>query len=282
MIDTENSSEQETKTTETENTTSIQEGKLPVKGPAPDTRLPVKTKQELLPYEKENYSTIEKAIIELSEELANISELRDAIEHSFENKTATDDKFQTEVTTYFNSLRKQFEEFNEKFAREIDYNRELELKVQNNEYKGQIYLLERELNEERAKITKTIDEINQTVKDNMLSVNDKVRELKSADTMIEEAISKFRTDSMSASENEYKALKANCESMLRTFTENAQKTLESVKKTSIDFITQCEKENKSLIGKVPVVKGKLTQESWIVIIFGCIGIASLILNLFIR
>ena len=282
MIDTENSSETETKTTETENTTSIQKGKLPVKVPSPDTRLPVKTKQELLPYEKENYSTIEKAIIELSEELANISELRDAIEHSFENKTATDDKFQTEVTTYFNSLRKQFEEFNEKFTREIDYNRELELKVQNNEYKGQIYLLERELNEERAKITKTIDEINQTVKDNMLSVSDKVRELKSADTMIEEAISKFRTDSMSASENEYKALKANCESMLRTFTENAQKTLETVKKTSIDFITQCEKENKSLIGKVPVVKGKLTQESWIVIIFGCIGIASLIINLFIR
>ena len=282
MIDTENLSEPETKATETENTTGIQEGKLPVKGPAPDTRLPVKTKQEILPYEKENYSTIEKAIIELSEELANISELRDAIEHSFENKTATDDKFQAEVTTYFNSLRKQFEEFNEKFAREIDYNRELELKVQNNEYKGQIYLLERELNEERAKITKTIDEINQIVKDNMLSLSDKVRELKSADTLIEEAIFKFRTDSMSASENEYKALKANCESILRTFTENAQKTLETVKKTSIDFITQCEKENKSLIGKVPVVKGKLTQESWIVIIFGCIGIASLIINLFIR
>ena len=48
MIDTENPSEPETKTTETENTTSILEGKLPVKGSIPDTRLPVKTKQELL------------------------------------------------------------------------------------------------------------------------------------------------------------------------------------------------------------------------------------------
>ena len=150
-----------------------------------ETRLPVKTKQELLPYEKENYSTIEKAIIELSEELANLSELRDSIEHSFENKTFSDDKFQSEVVSYFNLITKRFEEFNEKFSREIDYNRELELKIQNNEYKGQIYLLERQLNEERAAITKTIDEINKTVKDSLLALSDKCRELKFADNLME-------------------------------------------------------------------------------------------------
>lgn len=282
MIDTENPSEPETKTTETENTTSILEGKLPVKGSIPDTRLPVKTKQELLPYEKENYSTIEKAIIELSEELANLSELRDSIEHSFDNKISADDKFQSEITSYFNLITKKFEEFNGKLTHEIDYNRELELKIQNNEYKGQIYLLERELNEERATITKTIDEINKVVKENLLAVSDKCRELKSANNIIEESISKFRGDALATSENEFKALKIQCEKMLQVFTENAQKTLETVKKTSIDFITQCEKENKILIGKVPVVKGKLTAENWIVIIFGCIGIASFLLNLFVK
>lgn len=282
MIDTENPSEPETKTTETENTTSILEGKLPVKGSIPDTRLPVKTKQELLPYEKENYSTIEKAIIELSEELANLSELRDSIEHSFDNKISADDKFQSEITSYFNLITKKFEEFNGKLTHEIDYNRELELKIQNNEYKGQIYLLERELNEERATITKTIDEINKVVKENLLAVSDKCRELKSANNIMEESISKFRGDAIATSENEFKALKIQCEKMLQVFTENAQKTLETVKKTSIDFITQCEKENKILIGKVPVVKGKLTAENWIVIIFGCIGIASFLLNLFIK
>ena len=243
------------------------------------TRLPVKRKQELLPYEKENYSTIEKAIIDLSEELANLSELRDSIEHSFENKSVADDKFQSQVTSYFNLITKKFEEFNDKISHEIDYNRELELKIQNNEYKGQVYLLERELNEERAKITKTIDEINTVVKDNLLTVSDKCRELKSANNIIEESIMKFRGDAIAASENEFKVLKMQCEKMLTTFTENAQKTLETVKKTYIEFITQCERENKSLIGKVPVVKGRLTAENWIVIIFGCIGIASLLLNL---
>lgn len=256
--------------------------KLQVKNPLVKQKLPVKQKAELLPYEKENYSTIEKAIIELSEELANLSDLRDSIEHSFENKSLADDKFQGEVTTYFNLITKKFEEFNEKFTHEIDYNRELELKIQNNEYKGQIYLLERELNEERATITKTLDEINKLVKDNLLTLSDKCRELKSADNLIEESIMKFRGDAISASENEYKSLKTQCEKILKTFTDNALKTLETVKKTSLDFITQCEKENKSLIGKVPVVKGKLTAENWIVIVFGCIGLASLLVNLFIK
>lgn len=269
--------------TETENQETEQITEKPhIKENKTDTRLPVKQKQELIPYKKENYSTIEKAVIELSEELANLSELRDSIEHSFENKTASDDKFQSEITSYFNSLTRKFEEFNEKFTHEIDYNRELELKIQNNEYKGQIYLLERELNEERATITKTIDEINKVVKENLLTLSDKCRELKSADNLIEESISKFRGDAIAASENEFKALKMQCEKLLQTFTENAQKTLETVKKTSIDFITQCEKENKSLIGKIPIVKGKLTAENWIVIIFGCIGIASLLLNLFLK
>ena len=273
----------DTKMTESEPQEKIlQTEKLPVKESSTETRLPVKQKQELLPYEKENYSTIEKAIIELSEELANLSELRDSIEHSFENKISADDKFQSEITSYFNLITKKFEEFNEKLTHEIDYNRELELKIQNNEYKGQIYLLERELNEERAAITKTLDEINKVVKENLLTLSDKCRELKSADTLIEESINKFRGDAISASENEFKALKMQCEKMLKTFTENAEKTLETVKKTSIDFITQCEKENKSLIGKVPVVKGKLTAENWIVIVFGCIGIATLLLNLFIK
>lgn len=246
----------------------------------PNIQFPVKEKQELMPSNKETLSTLEKVIIELSEELANVSELKDALEQSLNDKNVADDKFQAEVTTYFNSLRKQFDEFNEKFSREIDYARELDLKIQNNEYKGQIYLLEKSLNEERAKITIALDDITKTVKEKLQLVSDKCLELKSADNLIEEAIMKFRSDSMSASENEYRALRQNCETGLRLFTENAQKTLETVKKRSVDFITQCEKENKALIKNVPSIKGKLTAENWVVVVFSCVGIASLIVRLF--
>lgn len=253
------------------------------KGTSSITKLPVKPKQEIIiPYEKENYSMIEKAIIELSEELSNLTELRDSIEHSFSKKNLIDDKFQAEVTSLFNSLTKQIENLTDTFKKEIDYNNQLEIQIQNKEYQGQIFILDRALNEERAKISKTLIEISDTVKDTMLVVSDKCKELKVANNIIEDNIMKFRSDSMAASENEYKALKNQCETLLKQFTENAKKTLETVKKTSIDFITQCEKENKSLIGKVPVVKGKLTAESWIVILFGCIGIASLFINLFVK
>ncbi len=244
-------------------------------------KLPTKQKQEIfIPYEKENYSTIEKAIIELSEELSNLTELRDSIEHSFSKKNLIDDKFQGEVTSLFNSLIKQIENQTETFKKEIDYNKQLEIQIQNKEYQGQIFILDRALNEERAKISKTLIEITDTVKETMIVVSEKCKELKLANNIIEENIMKFRSDSMAATENEYKALKNQCESLLKTFTENAKTTLETVKKTSIDFITQCEKENKSLIGKVPSVKGKLTTESWIVIIFGCLGLANIIINFF--
>ena len=254
--------------------------KLQASARQPNIQFPVKEKQEIVPYNKETQSALEKAVIALSEELANVSELKDALEQSLNDKNVADDKFQSEVTAYFNSLRKQFDEFNEKFSREIDYARELDLKIQNNEYRGQIYLLEKALDAERAKITIALDDITKIVKEKLLLVSDKCLELKAADNLIEEAIMKFRSDSMSASENEYRALRQNCEAGLRLFTENAQKTLETVKKRSVDFITQCEKENKALIKNVPSVKGKLTAENWIVVVFGCVGIASLIVRLF--
>ena len=254
--------------------------KLQASARQPNIQFPVMEKQEIVPDKKETQSALEKAVIALSEELANVSELKDALEQSLNDKNVADDEFQSEVTAYFNSLRKQFDEFNEKFSREIDYARELDLKIQNNEYRGQIYLLEKTLDAERAKITIALDDITEAVKEKLRLVSDKCLELKSADNLIEESIMKFRSDSMSASENEYRALRQNCEAGLRLFTENAQKTLETVKKRSVDFITQCEKENKALIKNIPSVKGKLTAENWLVVVFGCVGIASLIVRLF--
>ena len=267
----------------TEKIDQTEKGKLPVKkNLIADVKLPVKPQQELIPYEKENQSTIEKAIIELREELSNITELKEAIAQSFEDKSSAEDKFQENVTSSFNSLRQQLQEFNEKFNREIDYTRELNLKIKKNELEGQVYLLQRELTEERESITKTLDEISKLTKTTLQSVDDKCKELKTADNIIQEAITKFRIDSSSASENEYKALKANTLEMLKDFTDNAQKTLEVVKKLSKDFISQCEKENKNLISKVPGIKGKLSVENWIVLIFGSLGIASMIIKLIIR
>ena len=275
--------------TDNQNTDGVpvnNEGKLPVKQELPkqqaETKLPVKEKKEFLPYEGEKNTEIEKAIRELSAELENLSELRETIEQSFENKNLRDDKFQNEITQYFNSVTKKFEEFNERITREIDYNRELDLKIQNNEQQGTIYLLEKQLADERASITKVLDDVSSTVKNSLMQITDKCRELKAADNLIEESIQKFKGESFSASENEYKALSLKYEKELKAFTENSSKTLETVKKTAIEFIKQCEKENKELIRKVPEVKPKVNGTSWLVIIFGCLGIGSLLFSLFMK
>lgn len=254
--------------------------RLPVKkSHLGDVKLPVKPQQELLPYEKENYSTIEKAIKELSAELVNLSDLKDAIEQSFNDKNLLEDKFQANVTSTFNSLCEKFDEFNEKIKKEIDYRNILEEKIKNNELDGRNLLLQRELEEERAAITKNLSEINRLVKSSLQTVDEKCKELKTADTLIEEAIMKFREDSKEAADNKYKGLVADTNSLIKEFTENARKTLEVVKKHSVDFINQCEKENKSLLAAVPGIKGKMTLESWLVIILGCLGIAGFLLNL---
>ncbi len=242
----------------------------------------LRPKREALPYSRpEHLSGIEKAVIELTEELSNITDLREALEHALASRNAADDNFQQSVVGYFNSLQKKFDEFSERLAHEVDYGRELEERIKNADYSRQVLLLEKELQEERAKIAIFIGEISDLVKEKMWLVEEKCSELKSADDLIKEAIMKFRTDTFSATENEYKALKVNCESLLRSFTEDAQKTLEAVKKQSMDFISHCESENKNLIRQVPGIKGKLGFESWLVLALGCVGIASLIARLFL-
>lgn len=239
----------------------------------------LKPKKELLPYEKENYSTIEKAIIELSEELTNLSELKDAIEHSFRNKNIMEDKFQENITTTFNSLCEKIDEFNEKFKTEIDYRAILEEKIKNNELDGRNLLLQRELEKERATITKNLDEINNLVKTTLQSVNDKCKELKTANNIIEEQILKFRADSQETEKQEIKTLTLDVTKILTDFTKTSKETLEVIKKHSIDFIKQCDIKNEGIIKKIPGVKEKLTYESWLVIILGCLGIAGFLLNL---
>ncbi len=241
----------------------------------------VRPKREALPYSRpENLSDIEKAIIELTEEISNITELRDALEQALESRNAADENFQQAVIDYFNSLQKKFDVFNERLTHEIDYGRELEERIKNADYSRQVLLLEKELQEERAKITIFTDGISGLVREKMQVVEEKCSELKSADELIKESILKFRTDTFSATENEYKALKVNCENSLRSFTEEARKNLEAVKRQSLEFLSHCETENKNLIRQVPGIKGRLGIESWLVVALGCAGIASLIVRLF--
>lgn len=232
----------------------------------------LKPQREAVPQSPEKLSSIEKTVIAFTSELANFTDMREAIEHAFTAKSSEDANFQTAVVTYFNSLKKSFDEFSERFNREIDYSRELEERIKNADYSKQVLMLEKELQNERAKISLCTEEISSFVKEKMLLVGEKCRELKSADALIKDEIMKFRTEVFKASEENYIGLKNNCENVLREFTENAQQTLSALKKQSINFLDQCEKDNKNLLKKVPAVKKKIGLEQWIIISLGILGI----------
>lgn len=244
------------------------------KEPVSARRLPeaVKPQRETIPQSPEKLSDMEKALTSLASELENITDMKEAIELVFKNKSAEDKTFQSAVVSYFNSLKKSFDEFSERFNREIDYSRELEERIKNADYSKQVLMLEKELQTERAKILLCIDEVSSLVKEKMLLVEEKCTELKSADALMKDEIMKFRTEVFAAAENEYKGLKANCESVLREFTETGQQTLGALKKQSINFLDQCEKDNKSLLKKIPAVKEKIGLEQWIIISLGILGI----------
>ena len=70
--------------------------------------------------------------------------------------------------------------------------------------------------------------------------------------------------------------------MLKSYTEKCQQHLDTVKKQSIDFLKQCEVENKKLIEKVPAVaNSKLSKKDVIIYVLAGVSVASLLVQIFV-
>lgn len=244
------------------------------------SRLPVKQKKELLPYDKpEKLSELEKAIINLSEELSNLTDLREGIEQMFSKKQFDDEQGLDLATKYYNSMQQKFTELNERLTNEVDYRRELEERLRSADYSREVYLLEKELDNERAKISLFIDELQTSTKDIFGKIGDKLIEMKNAEQLIREATLKFRTDAAQCTQSEFEQLKISAETHVRNIAENAKSNIEAVKKSTSLFLSQCERENKELIKKIPCVKSKISVENWITIAIGVLGFASLFIRI---
>ena len=243
-------------------------------------RLPVKQKKDLLPYDKpENLTELEKAIMTLSEELSNLTDLREGVEQMFSKKQSDDEQGLSLVTKYYNSMQQKFTEINDRLTNEIDYRRELEERLRSANYSREVYLLEKELDSERAKISLFIDELQTSTKEMLGKIGDKLIEMKSAEQLIREATLKFRTDAAQCAQSEFEQLKTSAETQVSNIAENAKGNMEAVKKSFSLFLAQCERENKELIKKIPCVKSKISVENWITIAIGTLGFASLFIRL---
>lgn len=234
---------------------------------------PVRPKKEILPSQPEKLLEVEKAILRLSEELGNLEELKSQIMHSFEEKNLQDEEFESQLISYFNRIITGFEVFNKQFDREIDYNRELEERVKRQEYERQVTVLEKALNEEHARTTLFIANMTKKVEDAVEDLKEKSNALKTADSIIQEEIQKFRHENLDASKGEMALLRQKTSELLEKFTQRAQETLQTVKDNSTTFLKQCQKENEDLIKKIPKIRdGKFPIETALIVLSVVLGL----------
>lgn len=234
---------------------------------------PVRPKKEILPSQPEKLLEVEKAILRLSEELGNLEELKSQIMHSFEEKNLHDEEFESQLISYFNRIITGFEVFNKQFDREIDYNRELEERVKRQEYERQVTVLEKALNEEHARTTLFIANMTKKVEDAVEDLKEKSNALRTADSIIQEEIQKFRHENLDASKGEMALLRQKTSELLEKFTQRAQETLQTVKDNSTTFLKQCQKENEDLIKKIPKVRdGKFSIETALIVLSVVLGL----------
>lgn len=147
-------------------------------------------------------------------------------------------------------------------------------------------------------ITKSIDTC-------VTEIQSKINELKSADDIIKKNIEEFKDEMgknsssymeaaeqkfaevskqlLKNSENEYEILKGQADTMIKAYTEKCQAHLETVKKQSIDFLKQCQFENKKLIESVPSIKDKkFNKRDFIVYTLAFTSFACMLAQLFIK
>ena len=256
-----------------------------------------------------NMVTVDKTIVEkfmlaIEECVGDIEEQRELVDRLIESKSRELDVFQSETIKKFNALIESTQDLSEKIRATESYENYLEEQVKNANLTKEVAMLEQQLQKEKAEVSLFIRDITNTVTVKLGDMETIVSELKSADNIIEEKITQFKEDMtaetsryeksaeskldevgshiQSAAESQIAGMRAECESMLRSYTDRCREHLETVKKQSIDFLKQCESENKKLIEKVPAVaNAKFSKKDIAIYLMAGVSVASLLVQMFV-
>ncbi|MBQ9622556.1 MAG: hypothetical protein IJR39_04365 [Treponema sp.] len=247
---------------------------------------------------------VEKFMLAIEECVGDIEEQRELVDKLIESKNRELDVFQTETIKKFNALIESTQSLSEKIRSTESYENYLEEQVKNANLTKEVVMLEQQLQKEKAEVSLFIRDITNTVTVKLGDMETIVSELKTADNIMEEKITQFKEDMtaetsryeksaeskldevgshiQSTAESQIAGMRAECESMLKGYTEKCREHLETVKKQSIDFLKQCENENKKLIEKVPAVaNSKFSKKDIAIYLMAGVSIASLLVQMFV-
>nr|WP_180485594.1 hypothetical protein [Treponema socranskii] len=247
----------------------------------------------------------ENFLIGLAQTLNDVQDLKEIVNTLIDSKNTELDRFRDETITKFNALIDSTTSLKEKIDIAGTYEKYLEERIKNGNLSSEVALLETQLQKEKAEISIFMRDITKSIDTCVIEIQSKINELKSADDIIKKSIEEFKDEMgknsssymeaaeqkfaevskqlLKNSENEYEILKGQADTMIKAYTEKCQAHLETVKKQSIDFLKQCQLENKKLIESVPSIKDKkFNKRDFIVYTLAFTSFACMLAQLFIK
>jgi len=247
----------------------------------------------------------ENFLIGLAQTLNDVQDLKEIVNTLIDSKNTELDRFRDETITKFNALIDSTSSLKEKIDIAGTYEKYLEERIKNGNLASEVALLETQLQKEKAEISLFIREVTNKIDNCVIGIGNKIDELQSADDIIKKSIAEFKEETekvsssytesadqklaeiskqlLANSKNEYEILKGQADGMIKAYTEKCQVHLETVKKQSIDFLKQCELENKKLIESVPSVKDKkFNKKDFIVYSLALTSFVCMLAQLFIK
>ena len=246
----------------------------------------------------------ENFLIAIAECLENVQAQKEIVDKLVEVQQGGLENFKKDTITKFNAIVEATTDLKEKIVVAGNYQDYLAEQVKNANLQKDVVMLQQQLDKEKAEISQFLIKVDSFLTLKISELETKVNELRNADDIIENNIKKFKEELKSeatkhvdsidnivetsanslvdGAKNQMAGLKAECNEMLKKYTEKCQSHLETVKKQSIDFLKQCENENKKLIEKVPAVaNSKISKKDIVIYAMAGVSIASLLVQMFV-
>lgn len=246
----------------------------------------------------------ENFLIALAECLENVQTQKEMVDKLVEVQQGGLENFKKDTITKFNAIIEATTDLKDKIVVAGNYQDYLAEQVKNANLQKDVVMLQQQLDKEKAEISQFLIKVDSFLTLRIGVLETKVNELRNADEIIENNIKKFKEELkqetakhvasaeniveissnslVEGAKNQMTGLRAECNEMLKKYTEKCQSHLETVKKQSIDFLKQCENENKKLIEKVPAVaNSKISKKDLVIYVMAGVSVASLLMQMFV-
>lgn len=200
-----------------------------------------------------------------------------------------------DMVNFYNSFDSKTKLLIEKLDKEVSYTRFIETQISSKSIEKECLMLKKALVEERALMGVKLDEIKSAFEEKMGQIESEsklvqekqvarldemaklIQKFSDIDGKITEKLEGFRKDMTKASNNEFNIFQTQCKESLAA----ANSEFSTVKKNVIAFLKSCEKQNDTLIKKIPEQKRKFCWKDCVIYAMSGLCIVGMIVQIFI-